>query len=65
MGPEIVKAVHQLLEGPANQDRVTIETSLREGFAELLDDPLGSRVSSHIEVQDGAPSVLDNEQAVE
>ena len=49
----------------AVQDDVTVWTSFRKGLAQLLDDPLRSRVAGHVEVRDPAPSVLDHEEAVE
>ena len=39
--------------------------SLGKRFAQLLDDPVRSRVPSHVEVQDLAASVRDDEKAVE
>jgi hypothetical protein len=33
--------------------------------SQLLDDPIGSWVAGHIQVQDPASSVLDDEEAVE
>jgi len=37
----------------------------RECFAQLLHNPSCSRMSGNVEVQDAAPSVLDDEEAVE
>jgi hypothetical protein len=48
----------------AIQDDVTVRVSLGKGLTRLLDDPLRSRVSGHVEVQDLATSVRDDEEAV-
>ena len=48
----------------AVEDHVTIGTGLRKGFAQLLDHPLGSRVWCHAEVQNPAPPMLHDEEAV-
>ena len=49
----------------AVQDHVSVRGSLGKRFAQLLDDPVRSRVPSHVEVQDLAASVRDDEKAVE
>src|SRR5215470_14412705 len=49
----------------AVQNHVTVWTSVREGLAQLLDDPLHSRMWSHVEVQNPAAAVLDDKKAVE
>jgi hypothetical protein len=47
----------------AIQNDVTLRASFGKGLTQLLDDPLGSRVSSHVEVQNLPTSVLDDEEA--
>ena len=49
----------------AIQDHVTVWASFREGLAQLLDDPLRTRMSSNVEVQDPAAPVLDDKEAVQ
>ena len=40
------------------EDGISIRTRFGESLAQLLDDPLRSRVAGHVEVQDPAPSML-------
>src|ERR1700685_1803461 len=47
------------------EDGISIRTRFGECRAQLLDDPLCRRVPGHIEMQNPAPPVLDNEKAVE
>jgi hypothetical protein len=47
------------------QGDVTIGASFGKGLTQLLDDPLRSRVSGHVEMQNLPPSVLDDEEAVQ
>jgi hypothetical protein len=49
----------------AIQNHVPIGASFWKGFAELLHDPLGSRMSGNVDVEDLATPVLDDEKAVE
>ena len=49
----------------AVQNHVTVWTSVGEGLAQLLDDPLRTRMWSHVEVQNLATPVLDDKKAVE
>ena len=49
----------------AVQDDITIWTRLGKRLPQLLDDPLRSRVSSHVEVQNPTPPMLDDEEAVQ
>ena len=49
----------------AIQDGVAVRARFGERLAQLLDDPLRSRVAGHVEVQDPAASVLDDEEAVQ
>ena len=51
--------------GVAIEDDITIRASFGQGLAQLLDDPIRSGVSRHIEVQDLAAAVLYHEEAVE
>ena len=44
---------------------VTIRTSVGKGFAQLLHDPLGSRMAGDIEMQDSAAPVFNHEEAIE
>src|SRR5579871_5002624 len=46
------------------EDSITIRTSLGKRFTELLHHPLGSRVTSDVEVQHPAPAMLDYEEAI-
>jgi hypothetical protein len=39
--------------------------SIREGFAQLLDNPSTGRMSSDIDVHNASPVMADNEKAVE
>jgi hypothetical protein len=47
------------------QDDVTIRASLGKGLTQLVDNPLRSRVSGHVEVQNLPTSVLDDEEAIQ
>jgi len=47
------------------QNHVTVWASVGEGLTQLLEDPLRSRMSRHVEVQDLAASMRDDEEAVE
>src|SRR6516225_2637422 len=47
------------------QNHVTVRGGLRKCFAQLLDDPGGRRVTSHVAVQDLPAPVLDDEETVE
>jgi hypothetical protein len=47
------------------QDDISIRTSLGERFPQLLHDPIGGGMGSDIEVQDLAPPVPDQEEAVQ
>jgi hypothetical protein len=49
----------------AVQDDITIWTRLGKHLPQLLDDPLRSRVSSRVGVQNPAPPMLDDKEAVE
>ena len=49
----------------AVEDDVTIPGSLGKSLTQLLDRPFCSRVSRCVEVQDLAPSVFDDEEAVQ
>ena len=49
----------------AVEDDVTIRGSLGKSLTQLLDNPLRSRVSCCVEVQDLAPSVFDDEEALQ
>jgi hypothetical protein len=42
-----------------------IWTSFGEGLTQLLDDPVGCRVASHVEVEYPVPPVLDHKEAVQ
>src|SRR6202030_970825 len=46
------------------QDHITILPGLGKGLTQLLHHPLGSRMTSGIDVQDLAATVLDGEKAV-
>ena len=46
------------------QNPVTVAAGLGEGFAELLDTSLRSRMSGHVEVQNLPASALDDKEAV-
>jgi len=47
------------------QNDVFIGRSFCEGFAQLLDDPIRRRMLSHVEVENPAAAMLDDEEAVE
>ena len=47
------------------EDGIPIRTSLGKRFPQLLDHPLGSRMASDVEVQNPAPAMLDDEEAVQ
>jgi hypothetical protein len=49
----------------AVQDHVSVRGSFGKRFAQLLHDPVPSRMAGHVEVQDLATSALDYEKAVE
>ena len=49
----------------AIEDGVTIRAGFRKCLAQLLHDPVGSRVTRDIEVQNPAPAMGDNEKAIE
>src|SRR5881394_2591128 len=44
------------------EDGITIRTSLGKRFTQLLHHPLGSRMTSNVEVQNLAPAMLDYEE---
>ena len=48
----------------AIEDCVTIRTSLGKRFTKLLYHPLGSRMTSYVEMQNPAPTMLDYEEAI-
>jgi hypothetical protein len=50
--------------GTSNSSTGTDFGGRSKGLTQLLDDPLGSRVSGHVEVQNLPTSVLDDEEAV-
>jgi len=52
-------------DGIVVQNGVAIRSRLRKRFSHLLHDPLGRRMSRHIEVQDPAAPVLDDEETVQ
>ena len=57
------KCDHLVVElGVSIQDDVAIWRCFRECFAQLLHNPSCSRMSGNVEVQDAAPSVLDDEE---
>ena len=47
------------------EDDVTIRGGLGKSLPQLLDNPFRRRVSSHVEVKDLAPSVLNHKEAIE
>ena len=47
------------------EDGITIRASLGKGFTQLLHHPLGSQMTSNVEVQNPAPAMLDDEEAVQ
>jgi len=47
------------------ENGITIRTSLGKGFPQLLHHPLGSQMTSNVEVQNPAPAMLDDEEAVQ
>src|SRR5437868_11185526 len=47
------------------EDRVTIWAGFRKCLAQLLHDPLRGRVTSNVEMQNSASSMLDNQKAIE
>src|ERR1700730_16855946 len=47
------------------QDDITIRTSLGKRRTQWLQDPLGGRMTSDVEVQDSAALMLDHEEAIE
>ncbi len=47
------------------EDGITIRTSLRKRFSQLLHHPISSRMTSDVEVQNPAPAMLDYEEAVQ
>src|SRR5579864_426832 len=47
------------------QDGITIRTILGKGFTQLLHHPLGSRMTSDVEVQNPAPAMLDDEETIQ
>src|SRR5262245_9975085 len=47
------------------QNHVTEWAGVRKGLTQLLDDPLRSRMSGYVEVQNLAASVLDHEETVQ
>jgi hypothetical protein len=49
----------------AIEDRVPIRTRFWESLTQLLDNPLRGGMPRHVEVQNPAPSMLDDEEAVE
>ena len=49
----------------AIQKGVAIRNRLREGFSQLLHDPIGRRMPGNVEVQDPTAPVLDDEQTVQ
>src|SRR5882724_5176242 len=49
----------------AVQDHVTVWASFGEGLPQLLHDPLRTRTSSDVEVQDPAAPMLDDKEAVQ
>jgi hypothetical protein len=44
------------------QDEVTIRARFGKGLAQLLDDPLRSRVSGHVEMQNLPTPMLDDKK---
>ena len=48
----------------AVEDGITIRTSFGKRFTQLLHDPLGSWMTSDVEVQNPAPAMLDYEEAI-
>ena len=47
------------------EDHVLGQTSFRNGFSQRLVDPLRSRVSGNVEVQNVATAMFDNEEALQ
>src|SRR5712692_10709474 len=47
------------------EDGIAIRTSLGKGFTQLLHHPLGSRMTSDVEVQNPTPAMLDYEEAIQ
>ena len=47
------------------EDGITVRTSLGKRFPQLLHHPLGSRMTSDVEMQYPAPAMLDDEEAIE
>jgi hypothetical protein len=47
------------------QDRVSVGCRVWESFAQLLDDPVRVRVSGRVKMQNPAPCMLDDEQAIQ
>src|SRR5262245_48351226 len=47
------------------QNHVPGRTGFRKGLAQLLHDPIGSRMTGDVEMQDSAAPVFDNEEAVQ
>src|SRR5260370_21767296 len=47
------------------ENGITIRTSLRKRFTQLLHHPLGSRMTSNVEVQNPASTMLDYEEAIQ
>ena len=46
------------------EDSVAVRPGFRKCLAQLLENPIGSRMRGHIKVQDSAAPVLDDEQTV-
>jgi hypothetical protein len=51
--------------GVVVKDNVSIVTSPGKRFTELLNDPIGGRMTSDVEVQDLAPAVFDHEETIQ
>ena len=49
----------------AVQDHVTVWASFRKGLAQLLHDPLRTRISSNVEMENSAAPMLDDKEAVQ
>ena len=47
------------------EDGITIRTSLGKRFTQLLHHPLGSRMTSDVEVQVSTAAMLDDEEAIQ
>jgi hypothetical protein len=51
--------------GVVVKDDISIGISLGKRFTQLLNDPIGGRMTSDVEVQDLAPAVRDHEEAIQ